>query len=52
MLARLRAANAQGVPMTNYGMTISYLQGLLERVLLCHPEALAAYREALKGKTA
>lgn len=52
MLARLRAANVQGVPMTNYGMTISYLQGLLERVLLCHPEALAAYREALKGKTA
>ena len=47
MLARLRAANAQGVPMTNYGMTISYLQGLLERVLLCHPEALAAYRKAL-----
>lgn len=47
MLARLRAANAQGVPMTNYGMTISYLQGLLERVLLCHPDALAAYREAL-----
>jgi [FeFe] hydrogenase H-cluster maturation GTPase HydF len=47
MLARLRAANAQGVPMTNYGMTISYLQGVLERVLLCHPEALKAYREEL-----
>lgn len=47
MLARLRAATAQGVPMTNYGMTISFLQGVLKRVLLCHPEALAAYEEAL-----
>ena len=48
MLSRLRTARAQGVPMTNYGLTISYLQGVLERVLLCHPEALNAYRQALK----
>ena len=48
MLARLRAARLQNVPMTNYGMTISYLQGVIERVLLCHPEALKAYREALE----
>ena len=47
MLMRLRAAHAQNVPMTNYGLTISYLQGVLERVLLCHPEALKAYRDAL-----
>ena len=47
MLMRLRAAQAQNVPMTNYGLTISYLQGVLERVLLCHPEALKAYRDAL-----
>lgn len=47
MLARLRQATEQGVPMTNYGMTISYLQGVIERVLLCHPEALDAYRKAL-----
>ena len=31
MLMRLRAAHAQNVPMTNYGLTISYLQGVLER---------------------
>ena len=47
MLMRLRAARAQNVPMTNYGLTISYLQGVIERVLLCHPEALKAYRDAL-----
>lgn len=48
MLSRLRAARVQNVPMTNYGLTISYLQGVLERVLLCHPEALVAYKNALK----
>ena len=48
MLARLRQAHEQGVPMTNYGLTISYLQGVLERILSCHPEALQAYRNALQ----
>ena len=47
LLMRLRRARAQGVPMTNYGLTICYLQGVIERVLSCHPQALAAYREAL-----
>lgn len=47
MLMRLRRAKAQGVPMTNYGLAICYLRGHLERVLSCHPEALAAYRAAL-----
>lgn len=47
LLMRLRRARAQGVPMTNYGLTICFLQGVLERVLSCHPEALAAYRAAL-----
>lgn len=47
MLMRLRSARAQGVPMTNYGLTICYLQGVIERVLGCHPEALQAYREAV-----
>lgn len=47
MLMRLRRAKAQGVPMTNYGLAICHLRGHLERVLSCHPEALAAYREAL-----
>lgn len=48
MLARLRQAKAQGVPMTNYGVTISYLQGVLPRVLECHPDAKAAFDQALK----
>ena len=47
MLMRLRRAKAQGVPMTNYGLAICHLRGHLERVLSCHPEALAAYRAAL-----
>ncbi len=49
LLMRLRRARMQGVPMTNYGLTICFLQGVLERVLSCHPEALASYRAALKG---
>lgn len=48
MLARLRQAKAQGVPMTNYGVTISYLQGVLPRVLACHPDAKAVFDHALK----
>lgn len=48
MLARLRQAKAQGVPMTNYGVTISYLQGVLPRVLACHPDAKAAFDHALE----
>lgn len=52
MLARLRTSKEQGVPMTNYGLTICYLQGVLERVLSCHPEALSRYRAALTEKTA
>ncbi len=48
MLARLRQAKAQGVPMTNYGVTISYLQGVLPRVLACHPDAKEAFDHALK----
>lgn len=48
MLARLYAAKEQGVPMTNYGIAISFLQGVLVRALELHPEALAAYNEELK----
>lgn len=49
MLARLRQAKAQGVPMTNYGVTISLLQGVLPRVLACHPDAKAAFDKALSA---
>lgn len=49
MLARLRQAKAQGVPMTNYGVTISLLQGVLPRILACHPDAKAAFDKALSA---
>ncbi len=48
MLSRLYAAKEQGVPMTNYGIAISFLQGVLVRALELHPEALAAYKEELQ----
>ena len=48
MLARLRAVKAQGVPMTNYGVVISLLQGVLPRALACHPEAKAAFDQTIE----
>ena len=49
MLYRLRAAQETKVPVTNYGVCISYLQGVIERTLAPFPAALAALR---KEKTA
>ncbi len=49
-LARIQRAKREGVPITNYGLCISYLQKVLERVIEPFPDALAAYREA-SGKT-
>jgi [FeFe] hydrogenase H-cluster maturation GTPase HydF len=46
MLTRLYRAQSQGVPMTNYGLAISYVQGVLPRVLDPFPAARAAYCEA------
>lgn len=45
MLARVRAAVQQHVCMTNYGVAISFLQGVLPRALALHPAALQAYKE-------
>jgi [FeFe] hydrogenase H-cluster maturation GTPase HydF len=45
-LARIEAAKRAGVPVTNYGVCISYLQGVLERVLSPFPAALESYRAA------
>lgn len=49
MLARLRAARAQGVPTTNYGVAISFLQGVLPRALACHPDAKAIFDKAVNS---
>lgn len=48
-LARLQMAERAGVPVTNYGMCIAYVQGVLERVLTPFPAALDAYRHALNS---
>jgi hypothetical protein len=42
MLTRIYRAQSQGVPMTNYGLAISYVQGVLPRVLDPFPAARAA----------
>mgnify|MGYP000034070329 CR=1 FL=1 len=46
MLARLAQAQTQGVAMTNYGLAISHVQGVLRRVLEPFPAALAAFNAA------
>ncbi len=43
MLARLGRAHEQGIPMTNYGLAISHVQGVLRRVLEPFPAALASF---------
>nr|WP_122013254.1 [FeFe] hydrogenase H-cluster maturation GTPase HydF [Maliibacterium massiliense] len=39
---RMRCAAAQGVPITNYGITIAYMQGILRRSLGVFPHLAAA----------
>ncbi|MBF0252322.1 MAG: [FeFe] hydrogenase H-cluster maturation GTPase HydF [Candidatus Omnitrophica bacterium] len=43
MLYRINLAKKQNIPITNYGVCISLLQGVLERVLSPFPAALEAY---------
>ncbi|MCL0034441.1 [FeFe] hydrogenase H-cluster maturation GTPase HydF [Dehalococcoidia bacterium] len=44
MLLRIHRARQEGVAITNYGVCISFLQGVLERVLSPFPAALNVYR--------
>lgn len=48
MLHRVRKAREMNIPITNYGVTISFLQGVLERVLTPFPEELDMY-QSLRG---
>lgn len=48
VLSRIRQCNCEGVPITNYGMTIAYCLGILERALEPFPDALKVYREAMR----
>ncbi len=45
MLSRLRKAKDAGVPITNYGIAISFLQGVLKRSLSPFPFALTAFKK-------
>lgn len=47
MLVRIQKAKEAGAPITNYGIAISALQGVAERMLEPFPEALSAWRTAL-----
>ncbi len=49
MTSRLQTANEKSIPITNYGVAISALQGVLRRALSPFPGALAAYEEARKN---
>ncbi|MEQ8221879.1 MAG: [FeFe] hydrogenase H-cluster maturation GTPase HydF [Candidatus Eremiobacterota bacterium] len=44
MLFRIHKARQEGVPVTNYGLCIAFIQGVIERVLSPFPAALDAYR--------
>lgn len=46
MLSRIEKAREAGVPITNYGLAISLVQGVIERVLSPFPAALDAYQHA------
>lgn len=48
MLSRINRCEQAGVPITNYGVCISELKGVLERVLTPIPQALEAYRQIKK----
>jgi [FeFe] hydrogenase H-cluster maturation GTPase HydF len=47
MNIRINKAHEAGVAITNYGLAISCLQGVIERVLTPFPAALEAYLEAV-----
>jgi [FeFe] hydrogenase H-cluster maturation GTPase HydF len=50
MLNRLRKAQEAGVPVTNYGVAISFLQGVIKRSLAPFPSALLAFENEMKNK--
>jgi [FeFe] hydrogenase H-cluster maturation GTPase HydF len=52
MLSRIIKAREEGVPITNYGLTIAYSLGIFERALEPFPYALQVYNEAKTHLTA
>ncbi len=49
VLNRIARCREQGVPITNYGLTIAYSLGIFERALEPFPAALEVYRETKPG---
>jgi predicted GTPase len=49
MMTRLRKAQQTHVPVTNYGVAISFLQGVLKRSLAPFPFALLALENEMKN---
>jgi [FeFe] hydrogenase H-cluster maturation GTPase HydF len=47
MMSRILRAKDAGVPITNYGLTIAYSLGILERALAPFPAALEAFHAAV-----
>lgn len=50
MLSRLHQAQEAGVPVTNYGVAISFLQGVIRRSLAPFPFALEAFEKRMRNK--
>jgi len=48
MLARIEKAREAGIPITNYGVAVSVLQGVISRTLSPFPDARAAYNDECK----
>jgi predicted GTPase len=48
MLFRIQKAKEQGVPITNYGIAIAFLHGVLKRVLSPFPAALDAFEREME----
>ncbi len=48
MLMRIAVAKEQYTPITNYGLTISFVQGVFKRILSPFPAALALYEDEIE----
>jgi [FeFe] hydrogenase H-cluster maturation GTPase HydF len=46
MLYRIERAREENIPITNYGIAVSVLQGVIERTLSPFPQALAAFNSS------
>ncbi|MBN1918410.1 MAG: [FeFe] hydrogenase H-cluster maturation GTPase HydF [Verrucomicrobia bacterium] len=51
MLTRIERCRTAGVPITNYGVTIAYTLGILERAIEPFPSALETYRNLTRART-